>query len=411
MFPELHETFILRELAALERAGLKFEIYSLQYPRDPVTLEDAKRLMDQKTHYQPIISLSTLSAFISSFMRHPIKLIGTVSQLVRIGWKQPKELMKCLAILPLSLHFGRLARQRGISHLHGHWANIPTTACWFLQHIEGFSWSAAIHGEDIFSPNPILEMKLKDALFTVVCSGHFCQHLKTALNQPNPNKIHCNYHGLDPLVWEKAGVETKHTSTEHNHNPGDTCETVELLSIGRLVPTKGHDHLIRACSKLSNPNWKLSIIGSGPDKDSLTTLIQSLKLEKKVTLLGALEFDKVLDTLKACDIFCLPAKMIPGHPPDGIPNVLAEAMAFGKPVVTSDMGAIPELVKAGENGLLTQPGDEQSITLALQQLVDDKDYRLKLGLEAKNTVAHLFDQDKNINELLAYFRHYLKCSK
>ena len=174
MFPELHETFILRELAALERKGVDFQIYSLQLPRDPITLDDAIRLSEQRTEYSRLFTVSTIKALFKTLCTRPLRLSKTVVKLVANSYDRPMDIVKALAILPITLHFGEHARAAGINHLHGHWANIPTTACWMLQQIHDFNWSAAIHGEDIFSANRFLPYKLDEATFSVVCSGYFC---------------------------------------------------------------------------------------------------------------------------------------------------------------------------------------------------------------------------------------------
>ena len=154
MFPELHETFILRELVALEQRGIAFDIYSLQFPRDPITLDDAIRLSTERTYYSSLLTLKTLGAFTRALVTRPGRLLSSIGRLLVNGHDRPMDVVKNLAILPLALHIGEQGKARGVVHWHGHWANIPTTACWFLQQIHGVPWSAAIHGEDIFFPQP-----------------------------------------------------------------------------------------------------------------------------------------------------------------------------------------------------------------------------------------------------------------
>lgn len=401
MFPELHETFILRELVALEKRGVEFDIYSLQCPRDPITLDDAIRLSSERSYYSPLISKETLAALCRTIWRHPVKLLSAVAKLIVKGRDRPTDIVKNLAILPLSLHIGELGRQRGVVHWHGHWANIPTTACWFLQQVHGHSWSAAIHGEDIFSTNRFLRHKLDDALFSVVCSGYFCDHLRTRLGLAAPEKIHLNYHGLDPRVMQYA--------PEAQFPERDAGTPLKLISIGRLVPTKGHDVLIRACGQLHKAGYSFSLqlIGSGPLEDELKALAVMEGVEEYVQFRGALAFDEVLADLCRADVFCLAPRLIPGHPPDGIPNVIAEAMALGIPVLTTRVSAIPELVSDRQTGLLVSVDDTDSFARCLIELAQDPLLAKQLSEQASRRVAELFDQSKNIDELLGYFRHYI----
>ncbi|ASJ74738.1 GDP-mannose-dependent alpha-(1-6)-phosphatidylinositol monomannoside mannosyltransferase [Granulosicoccus antarcticus IMCC3135] len=401
MFPELHETFILRELVALERRGVEFDIYSLQYPRDPITMEDAIRLSTERTHYSPLFTLSTVGALGRAMLHHPLKLGSAIWQLLRHGYDRPMDIVKNLAILPLSLHFGELGRSRGVTHWHGHWANIPTTACWYLNQVEGEPWSAAIHGEDIFSPNTFLRHKLDAALFSVVCSGYFCNHLKTKLGLSAPENVHLNYHGLDPRVMEHApGKRFRERAAE---------EVLSLISIGRLVPTKGHDVVIRACAVLiaSGRKLRLTLIGSGPIQEELMALAEQEGIREHVDFRGALAFADVLEALDAADLFCLAPRLIPGQPPDGIPNVIAEAMALRLPVVTTRVSAIPELVVDGETGKLVEVDDVQGFAAAVESLAADPEAARLLSEQAAGRVAEMFNQKQNIDDLLALFEQHV----
>ena len=402
MFPELHETFILRELVALERRGLQFDIFSLQYPRDPITIDDAIRLSSERTHYSGLFTLSTLSAFVRVLLKNPLHLMRTLGQVIWQGRDQPRAVIKNLAVLPLTLHFGRLGEKRGVTHWHGHWANIPTTACWYLQQLHDQTWSAAIHGEDIFSANQFLRYKLDAATFTVVCSGYFCEHLQHKIGLATPTDVHLNYHGLDPRVMARA--------SSREFKALDTDGVLRLVSIGRLVPTKGHDVLIRACSLLKkhySRRFELELIGSGPIKAELEALAAELDVQHEVVFRGGIAFDDVLATLEQADIFCLAPRLIPGHPPDGIPNVIAESMALRVPVVSTHVSAIPELIEDHVTGRLVSVDDAESFAQAIESLAGNPSDAQQIAEAGYKKVSGLFDQQRNISELIALFERYV----
>lgn len=402
MFPELHETFILRELVALERRGLDFDIYSLQYPRDPITIDDAIRLSQERTHYSRILSFNTMAAAGRVLVSHPWRLLKTVGSLIWQGRDRPLEVAKNLAILPLALHFGELGAKRGITHWHGHWANIPTTACWYLQQLQGQTWSAAIHGEDIFSANRFLRYKLDMASFTVVCSGYFCKHLQTGIGLAEPGQVHLNYHGLDPRVMARAA--------ERSFKARGDDGVIRLVSIGRLVPTKGHDMLLKACGVLKREHgiaFELQLIGSGPADAELRLLAEQEDVFDEVVFRGGIAFDEVLATLEQADAFCLAPRLIPGHPPDGIPNVIAEAMALRIPVISTRVSAIPELVEDGKTGRLVEVDDVPGMANAIHDIAANAELAHQLSDQAYVKVGSLFDQQRNIDELLGYFQQYV----
>ena len=400
MFPELHETFILRELVALERRGVEFDVFSLQYPRDPITIEEARRLSETRTTYSPLISAGTLGAFARALLRRPHRVLGAMARVAWQGRDRPADVVKNLAVLPIALRFGEIGRARGITRWHGHWANVPTTACWYLGEIEGVEWSAAIHGEDIFSPNRFLARKLDAAVFSVVCSGFFCRHLREEIGLAEPERVHLNYHGLDPRVLERAAARKRDGDGEGGADGG-----VRLVSIGRLVPTKGHDTLIRALARLieAGRDVTLEIVGSGPIEATLRELARERGVHERVVFRGALAFADVLEALERADVFCLAPRLLPGHPPDGIPNVIAEAMALGVPVVTTRVSAIPELVEDGRTGRLVRVDDDAAFAAALADLIDDPAAARELARAARVRVSELFDQERNIDELIALF--------
>ena len=102
--------------------------------------------------------------------------------------------------------------------------------------------------------------------------------------------------------------------------------------------------------------------------------------------------------------FCLAPRMIPGHPPDGIPNVIAEAMALRVPIVTTAVSAIPELVEHGQSGLLAPDGDVDAFADAIETLITDPQRAHALSDGGYDKVGIMFNQDANIDDLLSLFR-------
>ena len=143
-----------------------------------------------------------------------------------------------------------------------------------------------------------------------------------------------------------------------------------ILSVGRLVAFKGFEHLIDACAELARRglDFTCEIIGDGPLRYDLQTKIDMLNLSPRVSLLGSLSQEAVLEKLQAADIFALASVMDRQGASDIFPTVIIEAMAAARPVVSTRLAGISESVMHGETGLLVPPGDTIALAQALQQL-------------------------------------------
>ncbi len=146
----------------------------------------------------------------------------------------------------------------------------------------------------------------------------------------------------------------------------------EIMFLGWCVKTKGIEELLEAWGRISAnyPEWTLRIVG--PCQDNYLKNLQELYPCKNVIFDGEKEHDDAMALLNQASIFILPSYT------EGFPNVILEAMAFGKPIIATDVGAISEIL-AEESGIVIPPQDTDSIVNALRQLLDDKQMRQKLA--------------------------------
>jgi glycosyltransferase involved in cell wall biosynthesis len=167
--------------------------------------------------------------------------------------------------------------------------------------------------------------------------------------------------------------------------------------IGRLVPVKGHDALLRAMPGVlaKEPSAKLLIIGDGPERKSLDSKAHELGLSEYVFFAG--QVTDVYAALRAVDVCAIPSLS------DGLPYVLLEAMAMGKPVVASAVGGLAETLRHCENGVLVRPNDAQALTKALVSVLTDPllvDTIIKGGYETVRT----FDITTHIDRLVTIYQ-------
>lgn len=162
--------------------------------------------------------------------------------------------------------------------------------------------------------------------------------------------------------------------------------TLQLLSIGTLVPRKGHDLLISALAGLRQLDWRLTIIGDdtrdAATAAALRAAIAAAGLGERVTLAGAVPQAALRDHFLAADIFVLASRY------EGFGMVYSEAVAHGLPVLGTRAGAIPEALPA-EAGWLVEPDDAAALQSALARLLTEPETRLGLARQARQAAAHL----------------------
>jgi glycosyltransferase involved in cell wall biosynthesis len=161
---------------------------------------------------------------------------------------------------------------------------------------------------------------------------------------------------------------------------------LNVLTMSRLVAGKGTDIAIRAVAEVTD-GLRLVIAGDGDQKESLMTLARGLHVEDRVQFVGWVTGDEKRELLRQADVFCLPSTY------DVFPMSVVEAFAFGVPVVASRWGGIPDLVKDGQIGVLTEPGSASDVASALKRLSPPA-LRKEMGNKAKRQMLDLCASDR-----------------
>jgi glycosyltransferase involved in cell wall biosynthesis len=191
-------------------------------------------------------------------------------------------------------------------------------------------------------------------------------------------------HGVDTMRFNvnvNGSIQRKKLGVEK--------DDIVVLSVQRLFQRKGMEYLVYAIPTAirENPHMKFVIIGEGPEKAKLKELAKTLKVNERIIFLGFVSSEELPKYYAACDVFALPSL----YEQFGI--VLAEAMACGKPVVSTEVGAIPEVVENGKTGLLAEPKNPKQFAEALLKLASDENLRRKMGEEGRKKVEKEYDWD------------------
>ena len=399
-FPILSETFIRREIRALRGLGFDIDVVA----DAPEAAEpDFAATTDSVLHLEPI-DAQRLRRFVwRLLLRRPRRLLGRFAFIVSRRYGSRKTLADDVRTLRAAIYLAGVLEERGITHVHAPWADRHAFISLIAARLIGASFSLNLRAHEIHSRHSAFALteKIAAARFAVTNSRYNLSRL-TALACPVAHRrVHVIYNGLD-LEHFDPPVEA---ATEEDAVP-------RLLSVGRLVQQKGFDRLLEACALLRDRSvdFRCDIIGAAAEPAETATAVRlriqqrRLGLEDHVRFLGPLPLSHVLAELRETDVFVLPCVVTAHGGRDVTPNALLEAMAMRRAVITTPVGAIPELVDDGANGLLVPPGDAVALAGAIQRLLGDRPLRQRLGQAARRKVEERFDIRRNVERYAQLFR-------
>jgi glycosyltransferase involved in cell wall biosynthesis len=374
-------------MLALERLGVELEIGSIYPPLTSLRHEHVSRLR-APIHYAPAQQILTIWEKNAKTGRTTGKWPREhVDQHERKYGPSAKAGQRARN----ALYFAEFFARNGVDHVHVHFANRAAHTALFLKEISGIPFSVTAHGQDFMKDlgNDDLLREICAAAEFVAAETDYSRELLCQRCPDSAAKIYRVYNGIDL-----------------EHFPTPVSATINLVprivSVGRLVSFKGFEHLIDACAELARRGFDFvcDIIGDGPLRDTLQAKIDMLNLAPRINLLGSLSQRAVFEKLRSADIFALASVTDQQGATDVFPTVIIEAMAAARPVVSTRLAGIPELVVHGETGLLVSPGDTAALTQALEQLLRDADLRLRYGRAGRARVEEHFRIEQTVTPLL-----------
>ncbi len=395
-YPKVSHSFIRREILELEVQGIEVVRYALRTDLDELVDTKDKSELD-KTHY---ILNEPLSYFFISliicFLTSPLNFINVLSTTIKIGWKSDRGLMRHLFYFVEAVVLARRMKESGIEHMHAHFGTNSTAVVMLAKLFGGPDYSFTVHGPDEFDKPQFLSLseKIQHASFVVAISSYGRSQLYrwTAYDQWSKIKVvHCGlgneFHG-DGLVSAEYSVSQR------------------LVCIGRLCEQKGQLLLVEAAAQLveEGMEFELVLAGDGPMRKELERLIARYGLEKIVKITGWVSNEQVRDELLAARVMVLPSFA------EGLPVVIMEAMALSRPVISTYVAGIPELVQPGINGWLVAAGDVPALVEVMKDALGrDVDDLKKMGLAARGRVFHRHNISTEVAKLARHFRDALEC--
>lgn len=395
-FPRLSETFVARELAALEARGIDFTLHALRHPGADAKLVD--NAVRAKPAYLPEYLHDEKWRVVRAYMAAR-RLPGFAGAWEAFRKDRPRDRGRArirrlgqACVLATEL-------PPSINHIYAHFAHSPASVVRYAAIMRGITFSISAHAKDIWTaPDWDLAEKIADAQFVAVCNEAGASRLRTL---GKASKIHLIHHGLPHSSLQRV----LRAQFRDGRDPGSP---VRLVCVARAVEKKGLRTLIAALALLPKDiAYELHHIGSGPLLDELKGRARTAGVAERITWLGAQSHARVLEELDAGDLFVLPANVARDNDRDGIPNAILEAQGRAVPVLACNVGGVAEAVKDKATGRLTIAGDAAQFAKLLEELIKDPAQRAKLGNAGYANVAERFDAEAGYDRIAALLRREL----
>jgi teichuronic acid biosynthesis glycosyltransferase TuaC len=296
----------------------------------------------------------------------------------------------------------QLHTQRPISLFHAHAALPCGHAAMLLARDLGIPFVVTVHGLDAFSTRQVpgwfgrrcsqVSEDVYRAAARVICiSEQVARRVREGL--AGAANIGVVYNGVDSTLFSPALSPAG----------GASLADAVILSVGNLIPIKGHELLLRSVAAITptHPKVQCRIIGDGSERIRLQELARDLRIEDRVHFLGRRPRSQVAAAMRECALFALPSWF------EGLGGVYLEAMSAGRPAIACRGQGIEEVIRHGENGWLIEPKDLTGLATALRVLLSDPALREKLGRNGRQTVLQGCTLAHQGSRLLSIYRECL----
>ena len=382
-YPAPSHSFIRREIAGVEAAGLHVLPYSIRPA--PTPLPDPR---DEQARRQTVTVLDKglvflLSALIIEALTRPAGLIRALACAWRMGRVSSNGAWRQMAYLAEAAWLKRQWRAKGITHVHAHFGTNPTAVARLAYLWGGPPYSFTVHGPDEFDAPGAIDLggKIADAAFVVGISNYGRSQLMRWAAPADWTKIEIVRCGVDREFLDAA--------------PSGLPDNATLCCVARLGPQKGLHILVDAIAMIvpERPDLRVIVLGEGPLRASLEARTVALGIAANIEFAGVASSDAVRQHMTDSRAFVLPSFA------EGLPVVLMEALALRRPVITTWVAGIPELVDA-QVAWLSPPGDVAALAASIRAALNAPMEQLAaMGALGHARVAAMHDAMKNGAEM------------
>ena len=387
-YPKVSHVFIRREILALERRGIDIVRIAIRGENDEL-VDDEDHLERKRTRYvlregAPALLL----ALIRMLLMRPLRLIAALRLACRMSRHAERPLPVHLIYLAEACRIEAWLRAADVQHLHAHFGTNAAEVAMLVHVLGGPQWSFTVHGPEEFDKPQLIGLaeKVRRCAFVVAISSYGRSQLYRLVEHEYWSKVQVVYCGLE------SAFRTRPSSSPPAAR--------RLVCVGRLCEQKGQLLLVEAARQLATQGvaFELILVGDGELRPNIEALIKRYKLEATVRITGRISSDELQEQIIAARALVLPSFA------EGLPMVIMEAMALKRPVISTFVAGIPELVHPGEHGWLVPAGDVEALVEAMRACLELSTQNLeRMGEASHKRALERHNVDTQAAQLAALF--------
>jgi colanic acid/amylovoran biosynthesis glycosyltransferase len=393
-FPGQTHVFFWREIQALRARGVEVRLLSTRRPTGAPCRHEFAEAAAQETHYvfppQPL----ALADWVARRLQGLGAALGYLNGLATTNAQGLKGRLRGLGLLLAAADLAHYARRERLEHIHVHSCADAAHLVALCRRLGGPPYSLTLHG-DLGVYGGDHGAKMEGAAFVDAVGTHLLKQIVAELGLP-AGRVHVTCMGVDTARLAQLGAVRIPTAGK-----------LHVVTVARLNRMKGHVHALAAVRQAvdAGADVRYTIAGEGENRAEIEARIGALGLQERVRMAGTLSESEVLALLGEADAFLLPSV----GAGEAWPVSVMEAMAAGLPVISSIIGATPEMIVSGVDGILVGQGDEGGLAAALVHLAHDLEARAAIGRAARLTAQRRFDVGVTAGRLADEIQHSAPC--
>lgn len=387
-YPQASQSFIRREIRALEAQGHHIDRFTLRRWDEKLVDPDDQAEQAKSRVVLEVGAFNLFKSLILTFCTRPIRFFRAIALAFSLGKKGERGRLFHLIYLAEACVLLPWLQQS--EHIHAHFGTNSAAVAMLVRELGGPPYSFTCHGPEEFDRPLALKLseKIARAQFVVAVSSYGRSQLMRWATPAAWPKIHVVHCGVD-ADFLNAAIP-------------DLPDTPRLLCVGRLAEQKGQLLLIEAAARLKTENldFQLILAGDGPLRPQIEALIGRYDLASRVTVTGWLTNAQIREQIINARVMILPSFA------EGLPVVLMEAMALRRPVISTFVAGIPELVETQKTGYLVPAGCVDRLDEAMRwALTEDVERLREMGRRGAEQVARQHDAHLEAQKLALLFQN------